>query len=107
MPEPAPDKQYQLHILNELLDTSESGNVDVVLEFPNGERYGGTFFTVDNIQHLFHQYSETGECLNGLFVWASSMVIVQRLNEWTIQQAIGELVARGEYSMALKRLDSN
>jgi len=97
--------EYQVRILNEIRDTSKDGNVDVVLEFANGERYGATFFTLDNIRSLFDEWATTGECLNGLYVWASNMIIVQRLDQWTIEQTIAHLVATDEFAKAMERLN--
>jgi hypothetical protein len=56
-------------------------NVDVEVTFQDGESFSAIFFTLQNIETLMKHYKKTGECADGLYFWASDMVIVQHLSE--------------------------
>ena len=43
------------------------------------------------------RYTKTGECAAGSYFWASNMIIVQKLTEQTICQAIDDLLAAEEF----------
>jgi hypothetical protein len=96
--------EWEVQILHDIVDTPEDGNVDVVVTLRNGDRYGATFFTMDNIKHLFRKFAESGECVNGLYFWATDMVLVQRLDRWTIEQTIAGLVAEDLFTKVFGRL---
>ena len=44
------------------------------------------------------QYTKTGECAAGSYFWASNMIIVQKLTEQTICEAIDDLLAGEEFT---------
>ena len=79
-----------------LLD-SDNDNVDVQVTFPNGERFSAVFFTIRNIEALMKRYKKTGECADGLYFWASDMIIVERLTEKTICKTIDHLLVENEF----------
>ena len=75
-------------------------NIDVEVEFATGEYYVATFFTLENIRILFEKNRRTGECLNGLYFWASDMILVQRLTMDVIAQTVEDLLESGEFDDA-------
>lgn len=75
-------------------------NVDVLVYFDDGRKYAATFFTLDNLSRLFLKYRETGECASGKYLWAANMIIVESLDEETIETAIADLMATGEFGSA-------
>ena len=89
---------YQLTIYHGIdpLDP-DNDNVDVQVTFPNGESFSAVFFTLQNIDTLMKKYKKTGECADGLYFWASNMMIVQKLTEQTICETIGNLLAEEEF----------
>ena len=91
-------KNYKLTIYRGIapLD-SDNDNVDVQVTFPNGERFSAVFFTLRNIEALMRRYKKTGECADGLYFWASDMMIVERLTEKTICKTIDHLLAEDEF----------
>ncbi len=75
-------------------------NVDVEVCFQDGARYAATFFTLENLRHLFENYRRTGECRSGLYLWASNMIVVERLTLETITETVGHLLTEKELEMA-------
>ena len=95
---------YQLTIYSgiALLDPNND-NVDVQVTFPNGESFSAVFFTPQNIETLMKHYKKTGECANGLYFWASDMIIVQELTEHTICKTIDNLLAEEEFASVFSK----
>ena len=95
---------YQLTIYSRiaLLDP-DNDNVDVQVTFPNGESFSAVFFTLQNIKTLMKHYKKTGECANGLYFWASDMIIVQKLTEQTICETIDNLLAEEEFASVFSK----
>ena len=81
----------------------DNDNVDVQVTFPNGESFSAVFFTLQNIDTLMKDYEKTGEGANGLYFWTSDMLIVQRLTEQTICEAIDNLLAEGEFASVFSK----
>ena len=75
-------------------------NVDVEVAFETGEHFVATFFTVENIKSQLRKYQRTGECRNGLYMWATDMIIVQELTRDVIAQTVDDLIATGEFESA-------
>ena len=76
----------------------DNANVDVQVTFPNGESFSAVFFTLQNIDTLMKDYEKTGEGANGLYFWTSDMLIVQKLMEQTICEAIDNLLGEEEFA---------
>ena len=95
---------YQLTIYHGIdpLDP-DNANVDVHVTFPNGENFSAVFFTLQNIDTLMKHCKKTGECANGLYFWASDMMIVQELTEETICKAIDTLLAEEEFESVFSK----
>jgi hypothetical protein len=75
-------------------------NVDVEVVFNSGEFYVATFFTLENIRELMEKNRRTGECLGGLYLWASDMIIVERLTLDAVSRTVADLLASGEFGAA-------
>ena len=82
---------------------SENDNVDVQVTFPNGERFSAVFFTLRNIEALMRRYKKTGECADGLYFWASDMMIVENLTEKTICKTIDHLLTEDEFGYVFSK----
>lgn len=82
---------------------SDNDNVDVQVTFPNGECFSAIFFTLRNIEALMKRYKKTGECVGGLFFWASDMIIVESLTEKTICKTIDHLLAEDEFGYVFSK----
>lgn len=81
----------------------DNANVDVQVTFPNGESFSAVFFTLQNIGTLMKDYEKTGEGANGLYFWTSDMLIVQKLTEQTICEAIDNLLAEEEFTSVFSK----
>ena len=81
----------------------DNDNVDVQVTFPNGESFSAVFFTLQNIDTLMKDYKKTGEGANGLYFWTSDMLIVQRLTEQTICEAIDNLLVEEEFTSVFSK----
>ena len=79
-------------------------NVDVEVRLSDGNKYVATFFTMENLKELFDKFQHTGECANGLYVWATQMIVVRDLSPRTIQRTIENLLEEGELEKAFARI---
>jgi hypothetical protein len=77
-------------------------NVDVLVDFVTGERYTATFFTLENLRALMDQYRESGECANGLYVWATHMIVIDHLTKANVERAVQDLIESGEFATAFE-----
>ena len=95
---------YQLTIYSGIapLDPNND-NVDVQVTFPNGESFSAVLFTLQNIDTLMKKYKKTGECADGLYFWASNMMIVQELTEQTLCETIDNLLAEEEFESVFSK----
>ena len=95
---------YQLTIYRGITPLDpDNDNVDVQVTFPNGENFSAVFFTLQNIDALMKHYKKTGECANGLYFWASNMMIVQELTEQIICETIDNLLAEEEFESVFSK----
>jgi hypothetical protein len=79
-------------------------NLDVEVRFADGRRYSATFFTLSNVETLLRRYARSGECANGLYLWASDMILVETLTLDVIERVVQDLIASGELPKALSEL---
>jgi len=75
-------------------------NIDVTVRFATGERYVATMFSVTNLQSLLRQYRVSGECANGLYVWAPHMIVLATLDRKSVEAAVKDLIETGEFVSA-------
>lgn len=100
---PLPTSSYKVTwIEDEFGIDPADDNVDVTVIFATGERYTATFFTVENLNSLMERYSESGECANGLYVWSSHMIVIQRITKMNVERAVGDLIQSGEFRNAFE-----
>ena len=77
-------------------------NVDVVVHFEDGSRYTATFFTPENVQLIRARYRESGECADGLYFWASHMILIEHLTWENVARAVADLIESGEFASAFE-----
>jgi len=82
-------------------------NVDVEVKLLDGSRYAATFFTLENIQQILHRYKKTGECRGGLYLWASDMIVTEKLSRDIILESVVDLLKNGELSHAFSRIEGD
>lgn len=100
---PLPTSSYKITWVDDEfgIDPADD-NVDVAVDFATGERYIATFFTLENLSSLMERYGESGECANGLYVWCSHMIVIQRLTKLNVDRAIQDLMQSGEFRNAFE-----
>jgi hypothetical protein len=98
--------RHQAYIINRVDDPAAVDpvvdNVDVIVHFEDGSRYAATFFTLANLRRIQEQYRETGECENGLYFWASRMIVIESLTWTNVESAISDLIKSGEFEGAFE-----
>lgn len=77
-------------------------NIDVHVIFNDSRRYIGTLVTLEAIRRLMEEYRITGECENGLYLWAKGLVIIDELSVGTLRACISSLVRTGEIASAFE-----
>ncbi|MNR28449.1 hypothetical protein D3C85_1457730 [compost metagenome] len=88
--------EFSLHFPTGLTESTEDDNVDVRIELADGRAFSVTFFTVTNLVTLMARWGKTGECANGLYVWAKNMIVVQEISQTVIRKVVYDLVANGD-----------
>jgi len=92
--------KFTLHFPAGLTEPTEDDNVDVRIELADGRAYSLTFFTIANLATLMARWGKTGECANGLYVWAKNMIVVQEISQTVITKVVQDLVETGEIETA-------
>ena len=77
------------------IENDNDDNVDVFFSLLSDERFVCSFFTLKNIETIMRDHSKTGECVNGLYLWSSDMIIVNKLTEENIIKAIEDMLEEG------------
>jgi hypothetical protein len=87
---------FSLHFPTDLPEPTDDDNVDVRIELADGRAYSVTFFTIANLATLMTKWGKTGECANGLYVWAKNMIVVQQISLTVIRKVVQDLIDTGE-----------
>ncbi|MCG8651333.1 MAG: hypothetical protein MI861_15950 [Pirellulales bacterium] len=95
---------FRLKVLGSQQWDSEDDNVDVEVKFEDGSRFTATFFTLRNLHSLFEKNKRTGECQKGTYLWATEMIVVEQLDERTMEMTVRGLLEDGEFSSAFTRV---
>jgi hypothetical protein len=85
-------------------ELSENGNIDVRVQLADGRSFVPTFFTIKNLASLLGRYKSTGECAHGTYLWASDMIIVERITEDVIRTSIMDLIETGDIENVCKTI---
>src|SRR5262245_60857841 len=80
-------------------DTHDA-NSSVVVEFTSGQRWHASLVTFKNVTTLINKNMTTGECLNGTYLWAANMILIEELRRVEIERIVMELIASGEFELA-------
>ncbi len=88
--------EFSLHYPTGLTEPTKDGNVDVRIELADGRAFSVTFFTLTNLETLMARWGRTGECANGLYVWATNMIVVQEITHAVINRVAQDLVETGD-----------
>ena len=72
-------------------------NTDVLVTFDDGAVYVASFFTYENIENLRRKNAGTGECLSGKYLWASDMILIDKVDRNSIEQVIADLLREDSF----------
>ena len=87
---------FSLHFPTGLTEPTKDDNAEVRIELADGRAYSVTFFTLANLETLMARWGRTGECANGLYVWATNMIVVQEITHAVINRVAQDLVETGD-----------
>lgn len=79
-------------------------NSDVIFELNGGSKWEATFFTYKNIETLRQKNQLSGECLNGTYFCAATMILVSEMSEEVIRAVLQEMLLSGEIEVYCHRL---
>lgn len=75
-------------------------NSDVMVTFEGKGRWVATFFTYENISTLAAENSESGECMNGSYCWATDMILIDEFTRTRVEEVVAHMIAEGEFETA-------
>ncbi len=71
------------------------GAVDVEV-YIDGVQHFLCFLTVKDILDIMNNYKNSGECLSGKYMWASDMIVIEKLSKDNIIATVEDLTLSGE-----------
>lgn len=84
-------------------DTEESP-WDFEVEDRNGQRYVGVVATLAQLAAIMQRWQTTGECLSGLYLWISDLVVLDTLEPQLLALVVQDLAENGELDKALNKV---
>lgn len=81
----------------------EDSNIDVIVTFSDRSKWIASFFTYKNIQTLREKNAKTGECMNGAYLWASDMVLIDIASRERIYEVIDYHIENDEFESVFTR----
>ena len=96
-------KNFHLDVIHEIEDEYDD-NVDVVVKLTDGRQFVATVFTLQNLSTLFKKNRNTGECAGGTYLWASDMILVNRLTPQVLEETVATLIRDDEFETAFTEI---
>ena len=75
--------------------------VDVIATLSDGSRWSATMCSFDHVAALREQAAESGECLQGRYVWAAGLILVADTSRPSVEAVLRDLLESGEFHAAL------
>jgi hypothetical protein len=73
---------------------------DVVVTFDDGARWIASFVSYAHVATLVERNRESGACLGGRYLWASDLVLAERVDRPTIEAVVADLIRDGGFESA-------
>lgn len=70
----------------------------------NGQEYMATFATINFIAQMFEKNRGTGECSDGAYFCMPKMIIVKRIDEYTVRRTIDGLISDQQLEIYLDKV---
>lgn len=80
-------------------------NLDVTVRLADGAAFWATFFTPENVAEIMDRHRRSGESADGLYFWSTNMVIIRRLTEDALLEAVATMLADGDFRFVFGPLD--
>jgi hypothetical protein len=87
------------------IDDPYQDNVDVAVRTCDGHEYIATFYTIQNVLHLFDKYAQSGECAGGIYLWGSDMILVKELSPEVVRETVTDLINSEMFTKAFSCID--
>lgn len=78
-------------------------NLDVIVTFSDRSKWIASFFTYKNILTLSEKNKQTGENMNGAYLWSSEMVLIDIASRERILAVIDYLIENDEFESVFTR----
>ena len=79
-------------------------NLDANITLETGERYGASFFTLNNIQSIMERHrNSTNECLGGKYFCSVDMIILDELSLDRIVDTVTDLIKNDQLASFCQR----
>ncbi|MFC5591059.1 hypothetical protein ACFPRA_19445 [Sporosarcina soli] len=82
-------------------------NTDVIVTMNDGTKWTASFFTYKNIESLRLKNQQTGENLNGLFLWSSNMILIEKIDRTLLERVISNLMEEGLFVQVFTRIEES
>ncbi len=89
-----------------ILKAGQKFKTDINAKGPS-KKWVATIFTYKNITTLAKKNQQTGECLSGKYLWASDMILVDKVSRASIEEVVRHLVEEEpwEFMEMFRRMD--
>ena len=90
---------------DELVDNSDC-YTDIIVEMINGDKYVASAFTYTNIETLKNKHKKSGEYLNGKYLWAKGMFLIQNCTQDDVSEVVTYLINEGEFTTVFYKIST-
>ena len=80
---------------------------DAIVTLADGTRWVATFCAFDHVSGLRGNCAQNGECLNGKYLWASDLILIDDTSRASIEAAVRDLLASGELRSAFSKCEAD
>ena len=80
-------------------------NTDGIVTMNDGIKWVASFFTYKNIESLRLKNQQTGENLNGVFLWSSDMVLIEKIDRISLERVIEKLIEEELFDKVFTRIE--
>ena len=88
---------------DEVIDNADC-YTDIIVEMINGDKYVASVFTYTNIETLKNKHKKNGEYLNGKYLWAKGMFLIQNCSLDTVKEVVSHLIDEGEFTTTFYKI---
>lgn len=81
--------------------------MDVIFTLSDHTRWVASFFTYQNIITLRDKNRTTGECLSGLYFWATDMILIDKMTKDNIEKVLNEIISIDAINIYCTSIDNS